>query len=39
MSLRHTNGYWTIYSKDQPVMSYPTFERAWAAIWDICNTP
>jgi hypothetical protein len=37
MSLRKLNGYWTIFSGGQPVMSYPTFAAAWAAIWDICQ--
>jgi hypothetical protein len=35
MSLRKPGQYWTVYSGDQPIMSYPTFEQAWRAIWDL----
>lgn len=38
MSLRHHKGYWTVFVRDQPVMSYVNFESAWAAMWEICKS-
>jgi hypothetical protein len=32
MSIRKLNGYWTIYSGNQPVMSCVSFERAWLLV-------
>jgi hypothetical protein len=34
MSLRRYKGYWTIFSGQQPVLSFASFERAWAALWE-----
>ena len=35
MSLRKHLGYWTIFSKQQPVLSFSSFERAWAALYEL----
>jgi hypothetical protein len=35
MSIRQLNGYWTIYSGEQPVVSCESFQVAWAAVWEI----
>jgi hypothetical protein len=35
MSLRKFKGYWTIFSKQQPVLSFSSFERAWTALYEL----
>jgi len=35
MTLKILNGYWTIYSGEQPVMSYASFDAAHAMLRDL----
>ena len=35
MSIRMLNGYWTIFVREQPVVSCATFHAAWAAVYEL----
>jgi hypothetical protein len=36
MSLRFHKGYWTWFSGNQPVASFPSFQAAWTALYPVC---
>jgi hypothetical protein len=35
MAIKYYKGYWTIFSKDKPVLSCASFKDAWSRIYAI----
>lgn len=35
MSIRHYQGYWTIFVQNSPIISCASFQDAWAVVWEV----
>lgn len=37
MSIRMHQGYWTIFVREQPVISCVDFQSAWTQVWELSH--